>query len=66
MTYVGVSEYYVKHLEKIVLKNPYKNLTLGGKGMFNLCSTDYLEKQYDRLSELPIGFRKQHVKWYYK
>jgi len=61
MTYVGVSEYYIKHLEKIVLKNPYKNLTLGGKGMFNLCSTDYLEKQYDRLNELPLGFRKQHL-----
>ena len=59
-TYVGVSEYYVKHLENIVLKQPYKNLTLGGKGMFNLCKSDYLEKQYDRLDELPLGYRKQH------
>lgn len=64
MTYVGVSEYYIKHLEKIVLKKPYKNLTLGGKGMFNICSSDFLEKQYDKLDTLPLGFRKQHTLMY--
>ena len=62
MTYVGASEYYIPSLEKYVLKQPYKNLTLGGKGMFNLCKTDYLWNQYDRLDELPLGYRKQHIK----
>ena len=64
MTYVGVSEYYVPSLEKIVLKKPYKNLTLGGKGMFNICSSDFLEKQYDKLDTLSLGFRKQHIMMY--
>ena len=64
ITYVGVSEYYIKPLEQIVLKQPYKNLTLGGMGMFNLCRSNYLENQYERLNELPFGFRKQHVEWY--
>lgn len=62
MTYVGVSEYYIKPLEEVFLTQPYKNLTLGGMGMFNLCSTDFLWNQYDRLDELPLGFRKQHIK----
>ena len=62
VTYVGVSEYYVPFLEKTLLKKPYKNLTLGGGGMFELCSSDYLKNQYNRLDELPLGFRKQHMK----
>jgi hypothetical protein len=61
VTYVGVSEYYIPSLEKIVLKQPYKNLTLGGKGMFNLCTTDYLWNQYDKLDTLKLGYRKQHL-----
>jgi hypothetical protein len=66
MTYVAISEYYIPYLEKNVLIKPYKNLLLGGKGIFSLKSSNFIYEQYDRLDELPIGFRKQHVKWYYK
>lgn len=65
VTYVGASEYYIPFLEKHVLKQPYKNLTLGGKGIFNLCKSDFLEKQYDKLDVLPLGYRKQHTKLLY-
>ena len=58
--YVGVSEYYIKPLEEIVLKQPYKNLTLGSGGMFGLRG-DYLKNQLNKLNELPLGFRKEHL-----
>jgi len=61
-TYTMVSEYYIGVLEKFTLVNPYKNLTLGSGGMFYLRG-DYLYNQLNRLNELPLGFRKQHLKW---
>jgi len=60
-TYTMVSEYYIGVLEKFTLVNPYKNLTLGSGGMFYLRG-DYLYNQLNRLDELPLGFRKQHIK----
>ena len=60
-TYTFVSEYYIRVLEKSVLVEPYKNLTLGSGGMFGLRG-DYLKNQLNKLNELPIGFRKEHLK----
>ena len=59
-TYTFVSEYYIRILEKSVLVEPYKNMTLGSGGMFNLRG-NYLYNQLDRLNELTLGFRKQHI-----
>ena len=59
-TYTFVSEYYIKILEQSVLVEPYKNMTLGSGGMFNLRG-DYLYKQLDRLDTLKLGYRKQHL-----
>jgi hypothetical protein len=60
-TYTFVSEYYIRVLEKSVLVEPYKNLTLGSGGMFGLRG-DYLKNQLNKLNELPLGFRKEHLK----
>ena len=63
-TYVMCSEYFVPTLERSVLLNPYINLYLGGVGIFAMSSNNYLWNQYDRLNSLPLGYRKNHVKWY--
>ena len=61
-TYTFISEYYIRVLEKNVLIEPYKNMTLGSGGMFNLRG-DYLYNQLNKLNELPLGFRKQHLQF---